>query len=74
MTVTGFTWAPWSSRTPAPGPRTPDPGSRIGSDTDTVTDTVTDTDTDTGTIGLLTGEPTVPFSGARTATWIETML
>jgi len=60
-TVTEFTRSRRSSRTPDSGPRIPEPGPRTGSDTDTVTATVTDTDT--GSMGPVTGEPTVPFSG-----------
>jgi len=44
---------------PDPGLRTPDPGLRSGSDT--VTDTATATET--GSMGPVTGVPTVPFSG-----------
>jgi len=44
---------------PDSGLRSPDAGYRTGS----VTDTVAATATDTGSIGPVTGVPTVPFSG-----------
>jgi len=51
---------------PDPGPRTPDPGLRTGSDTATDTATVTDTATATDTATLAARAPVPPGIAAAT--------